>query len=54
MADLGMAAFVSVTSTEALAHTAVLHGLEKLSDDVAKTLVDETKRLVVGYLPQSP
>lgn len=48
--DLGLAAFVCVTSIEALAHTAVLHRSEKLSDEAVKTLVDEATRLVVGYL----
>jgi AcrR family transcriptional regulator len=48
--DLGLAAFVCVTSIEALAHTAVLHCSEKLSDEAVGTLVDETTRLVVGYL----
>jgi AcrR family transcriptional regulator len=50
MVDLGLAAFVCVTSIEALAHTAVLHRSEKLSDEAAATLVDEATRLVVGYL----
>jgi len=50
MVDLGLAAFVCVTSIEALAHTAVLHRSEKLSDEAVGTLVDETTRLVVGYL----
>ena len=50
MVDLGLAAFVCVTSIEALAHTAVLHRSEKLSDEMVETLVDETTRLVVGYL----
>ena len=46
-----MAAFVCVTSIEALTHTAVLHHSEMLSDDAAvETLVDEATRLVVGYL----
>lgn len=48
--DLGMAAFVSVTSIEALAHTAVLNGPEKLSKEAVEALVEETTRLVVGYL----
>lgn len=49
--DLELAAFVCVTSIEALTHTAVLHHSEILSDDKAvATLVDETTRLVVGYL----
>jgi AcrR family transcriptional regulator len=48
-ADLGLAAFVCVTSIEALTHTAVLH--HKLaSDDAMGALVGETTRLVVGYL----
>jgi hypothetical protein len=47
---VGLAAFVCVTSIEALAHTAVLHRSKMLSDEVVRTLVDETTRLVVGYL----
>jgi len=50
MVDLGLAAFVCVTSIEALAHTAVLHHSQKLSDEAVGTLVDEATRLVVGYL----
>jgi hypothetical protein len=50
MVDLGLAAFVCVTSIEALAHTTVLHRSEKLSDEAVATLVDEATRLVVGYL----
>jgi AcrR family transcriptional regulator len=47
--DLELAAFVCVTSIEALTHTAVLH--QKLvSDETTEALVDETTRLVVGYL----
>jgi AcrR family transcriptional regulator len=49
-ADLGLAAFVCVTSIEALAHTAVLHSDEKLSDETINTLIGETTRLVIGYL----
>jgi AcrR family transcriptional regulator len=48
--DLGLAAFVCVTSIEALSHTAVLHGPEILSGKALETLVDETTRLIVGYL----
>jgi AcrR family transcriptional regulator len=48
--DLGVAAFVCATSIEALAHTAVLHRSEMLSDEAVETLVDEATRLVVGYL----
>jgi AcrR family transcriptional regulator len=53
MVDLGLATLVCVTSIEALAHTAVLHHPEKLSDEAVGTLVDETTRLVVGYLQSS-
>ena len=48
--DLGLAAFVCVTSIEALTHTAVLHRSEILTDEAVGTLVDEATRLVVGYL----
>ena len=47
--DLELAAFVCVTSIEALTHTAVLH--QKLvSDEATESLVDEATRLLVGYL----
>ncbi|RUX75935.1 TetR/AcrR family transcriptional regulator [Mesorhizobium sp. M7A.F.Ca.US.006.04.2.1] len=49
-ADLALAAFVCVTSIEALAHNAVLHSDGKLSDKTIGTLTDEATRLVVGYL----
>jgi hypothetical protein len=49
--DLELAAFVCVTSIEALTHTAVLHHSEILADEAAvAALVDEATRLVVGYL----
>lgn len=48
--DLGLAAFVCVTSIEALTHTAVLRRSEMLSDEAVGTLVDEATRLIVGYL----
>lgn len=48
--DLDLAAFVCVTSIEALTHTAVLHRSDLLSDAAAARLVDEASRLVVGYL----
>ncbi len=48
--DLDLAAFVCVTSIEALTHTAVLHRPDILSDAVSGTLVDEATHLVVGYL----
>jgi AcrR family transcriptional regulator len=49
VADLGLAAFVCVTSIEALTHTAVLHH-EIVSNEATEALVDEATRLVVGYL----
>jgi AcrR family transcriptional regulator len=48
--DLELAAFVCVTSIEALTHTAVLHQPKILSDETTGTLVDEATRLVVRYL----
>jgi AcrR family transcriptional regulator len=48
--DVGLAAFVCVTSIEALTHTAVLHRSEMLGDEAVGTLVNEATRLVVGYL----
>jgi len=47
--DLELAAFVCVTSIEALSHTAVLHHSGMLSDKTAE-LIDEATRLVVRYL----
>lgn len=47
--DLGLAAFVCVTSIEALTHTAVLHH-DIVSDEATEALVGEATRLVVGYL----
>jgi AcrR family transcriptional regulator len=47
--DLGLAAFVCVTSIEALTHTAVLHQ-KMVSDEAMNALVEDTTRLVVGYL----
>jgi AcrR family transcriptional regulator len=48
--DLTLAAFVCVTSIEALTHTAVLHHSDSFSDDAFAALVDEATRLVVRYL----
>jgi len=48
--DLDLAAFVCVTSIEALTHTAVLHHSEDFSDEAFEALIDEGTRLVVGYL----
>lgn len=47
--DLGLAAFICVTTIESLTHAAVLH--EKMvSDKAVEALVDEATRLVTGYL----
>lgn len=48
--DLDLAAFVCVTSIEALTHTAVIHRSDILTDDAVGTLVDEATRMVVRYL----
>jgi AcrR family transcriptional regulator len=48
--DIELAAFVCATSIEALAHNAVLYREDIVSRDAARALVDETTRLVVGYL----
>jgi len=48
-ADLELAAFVCVTSIEALTHTAVLHR-KLVSDQATESLINEATRLVVGYL----
>jgi AcrR family transcriptional regulator len=46
--DLEMAAFVCVTSIEALTHTAVLH--HSFSDQAYQALIHEATRLIVLYL----
>lgn len=48
--DLELAAFVCVTTVEALAHRAVLHHPEVLAEDGSAALVDEATRLLVRYL----
>jgi AcrR family transcriptional regulator len=48
--DLDLAAFVCVSSIEAVTHSAVLHHSEMLSDDRAAALIDDTTTLIVGYL----
>jgi AcrR family transcriptional regulator len=48
--DLDLAAFVCVTSIEALTHTAVIHKSDFLAEDAVETLVEEASRLVLGYL----
>jgi AcrR family transcriptional regulator len=48
--DTDMAAFVCVTTVEALTHAAVLYRPEVLSDDRANSFVDEVSALVLRYL----
>jgi AcrR family transcriptional regulator len=48
--DLELASFVCVTSIEALTHNAVLHHPSMLSDEMMQALIDESARLVIGYL----
>ncbi|MFT4117391.1 TetR/AcrR family transcriptional regulator [Bradyrhizobium sp.] len=48
--DLDMATFICVSTIEAVAHNTVLNQAEMLSDKAMKALVDETTRMVVGYL----
>jgi len=51
--DLGVAAFICVSAIEAVAHNTVLEQAEMLSERMVRTLVDETTRMVVGYLRPS-
>jgi hypothetical protein len=48
--DLELAAFVCVSSVEALTHNAVLNSPDGLSPEAAARLVEEATRLVVRYL----
>ena len=49
VADLELAAFICVTSIEALTHTAVLH-YKVVANEEMEALIDQATRLVVGYL----
>lgn len=51
--DLDVATFICVSTIEAIAHNTVLNQAEMLSDKMVRTLVDETTRMVVGYLRPS-
>lgn len=51
--DLDVATFICVSTIEAIAHNAVLNQAEMLSDKMVRTLVDETTRMVVGFLRPS-
>lgn len=48
--DLDVATFICVSTIEAIAHNTVLNQAEMLSDKMMRTLVDETTRMVVGFL----
>lgn len=50
VANRELAAFVCVTSIEALTHTAVLHHADMLPNEAMDALVGETTRLIMGYL----
>jgi AcrR family transcriptional regulator len=52
-ADLDLAAFIVVTTVEALTHSAVLHRPDILAGEKAGEFVDEVTRLVLRYL-QTP
>jgi AcrR family transcriptional regulator len=53
VADVELAAFVCVTTVEALTHAAVIHRPDVLSDEKADTFIDEVTRLVLRYLGSS-
>ncbi|HEV2156603.1 TetR/AcrR family transcriptional regulator [Bradyrhizobium sp.] len=48
--DLDIATFICVSSIESVAHNTVLNQAEMLTEKTVKVLVDETTRMVVGYL----
>jgi AcrR family transcriptional regulator len=48
--DTDLAAFVCVTSIEALTHNAVLHHTRTFTAEAMQALIDEGTRLVIGYL----
>ncbi|MGO8921262.1 MAG: TetR/AcrR family transcriptional regulator [Stellaceae bacterium] len=50
IADLDLAAFIVVTTVEALTHSAVLRRPDILADEKAGEFVDEVTRLVLRYL----
>jgi AcrR family transcriptional regulator len=54
VADLDLAAFVLVTTVEALTHSAVLHRPDVLADERAGVFIEEVTRLVLRYLRPSP
>ena len=50
VSDLRLAACLCASAIEAVSHNAVLHRDEALTAEAIEALVDETTRLVVGYL----
>ena len=48
--NLELAAFLCVTSIEAVTHNAGLHHTKMLSDDMTDALIDGAARMVIGYL----
>jgi AcrR family transcriptional regulator len=50
VADIELAAFVCVTTVEALTHAAVVHNPGVLDDARAKNYADEVTRVLLGYL----
>ncbi|WFU28705.1 TetR/AcrR family transcriptional regulator [Bradyrhizobium sp. CB1717] len=48
--DVDVATFICVSAIEAVAHNTVLNHAEMLTEQTVKVLVDETTRMVVGYL----
>ncbi|VTU41189.1 HTH-type transcriptional repressor Bm3R1 [Variovorax sp. PBS-H4] len=48
--DLELASFVCVTTIEALTHSAVLHQSKGVTKDRMEALVEETARMVTGFL----
>jgi AcrR family transcriptional regulator len=53
VADVELAAFVCVTTVEALTHAAVIYRPDVLSDEKANIFIDEVTRLVLRYLRPS-
>jgi AcrR family transcriptional regulator len=53
VADVELAAFVCVTTVEALTHAAVIYRPDVLSDERVNTFIDEVTRLVLRYLRPS-
>jgi AcrR family transcriptional regulator len=54
VSNLELAAFICVSSIEAVTHNAVLHHPEMLSNETTEALIDDTTRLVLGYLQGQP